>query len=132
MLCLRHGPRSISGLPNREDVKQGVIAYKIAAHLGRRLLAIAKERQDRDKCVISRARFAFDWNEQFSSPRSTRKQPVPITTRPCHKIPFKIGPTFCSMCGPKYCSMKIHRRHSQDGTARGSWWRSRPAQGVMG
>jgi phosphomethylpyrimidine synthase len=102
MLCYVT-PKEHLGLPDREDVKQGVIAYKIAAHaadLARRRPA-ARDRDD----ALSRARFGFDWNEQF------RLSLDPETARRMHDetLPqdtFKSA-HFCSMCGPKYCSMKI-------------------------
>ena len=102
MLCYVT-PKEHLGLPNREDVKQGVIAYKIAAHAA----DLARHRigaRDRDD-AISRARFQFDWNEQF------RLSLDPETARAYHDetLPqdtFKSA-HFCSMCGPKYCSMKI-------------------------
>ena len=102
MLCYVT-PKEHLGLPEREDVKQGLIAYKIAAHAA----DIARKRphvQDRDD-DLSRARFAFDWNEQF------RLALDPETARAYHDatLPqdtFKSA-HFCSMCGPKYCSMKI-------------------------
>ena len=102
MLCYVT-PKEHLGLPNNEDVKQGVIAYKIAAHAA----DVARHRkgaQDRDD-ALSRARFAFDWNEQF------RLSLDPETARAYHDetLPqdtFKSA-HFCSMCGPKYCSMKI-------------------------
>jgi phosphomethylpyrimidine synthase len=102
MLCYVT-PKEHLGLPNREDVKQGVIAYKIAAHAA----DVARKRkgaQDRDD-ALSRARFAFDWNEQFrlsldpETARSFHDETLPQDT-------FKSA-HFCSMCGPKYCSMKI-------------------------
>jgi phosphomethylpyrimidine synthase len=91
------------GLPNKEDVRQGVIAYKIAAHAA----DIARQRpgaRDRDD-ALSKARFEFDWNEQF------RLSLDPETAQRFHDetLPqdtFKSA-HFCSMCGPKYCSMKI-------------------------
>lgn len=102
MLCYVT-PKEHLGLPNCEDVKQGVIAYKIAAHAA----DVARHRpgaRDRDD-ALSRARFAFDWNEQF------RLSLDPETARAYHDetLPqetFKSA-HFCSMCGPKYCSMKI-------------------------
>jgi phosphomethylpyrimidine synthase len=102
MLCYVT-PKEHLGLPNEEDVKQGVIAYKISAHAA----DVARGRkgaQDRDD-ALSRARFAFDWNEQF------RLSLDPETARRYHDetLPqetFKSA-HFCSMCGPKYCSMKI-------------------------
>jgi phosphomethylpyrimidine synthase len=102
MLCYVT-PKEHLGLPEREDVKQGVIAYKIAAHAA----DIARHRRgarDRDD-ALSKARFAFDWNEQF------RLSLDPETARAMHDetLPqetFKSA-HFCSMCGPKFCSMKI-------------------------
>jgi phosphomethylpyrimidine synthase len=102
MLCYVT-PKEHLGLPNNDDVRQGVIAYKIAAHAA----DLARGRpgaQDRDD-ALSRARFTFDWNEQF------RLSLDPETARAYHDetLPqdtFKSA-HFCSMCGPKYCSMKI-------------------------
>lgn len=102
MLCYVT-PKEHLGLPNREDVKQGVIAYKIAAHAAD-LARHRKGARHRDD-ALSRARFAFDWNEQF------RLSLDPETAKAYHDetLPqdtFKSA-HFCSMCGPKYCSMKI-------------------------
>ncbi len=102
MLCYVT-PKEHLGLPDREDVKQGVIAYKIAAHAAD-LARHRKGARDRDD-ALSRARFAFDWNEQF------RLSIDPETAQRMHDetLPqdtFKSA-HFCSMCGPKYCSMKI-------------------------
>jgi phosphomethylpyrimidine synthase len=102
MLCYVT-PKEHLGLPNREDVKQGVVAYKIAAHaadLARRRPGVQK-RDD----ALSKARFEFDWSEQF------RLALDPDTAKAYHDetLPqdtFKSA-HFCSMCGPKYCSMKI-------------------------
>lgn len=102
MLCYVT-PKEHLGLPEKEDVKQGVIAYKISAHAA----DVARGRKgarDRDD-ALSRARFAFDWNEQF------RLSLDPETAQRYHDetLPqdtFKSA-HFCSMCGPKYCSMKI-------------------------
>jgi phosphomethylpyrimidine synthase len=102
MLCYVT-PKEHLGLPEREDVKQGLIAYKIAAHAA----DIARKRpgvRDRDD-ALSRARFAFDWDEQFrlsldpETAQAYHDQTLPQDT-------FKSA-HFCSMCGPKYCSMKI-------------------------
>jgi phosphomethylpyrimidine synthase len=102
MLCYVT-PKEHLGLPNREDVKQGVVAYKIAAHAA----DLARRRpgcQQRDD-ALSKARFEFDWSEQFRlalDPETARKfhdETLPQDT-------FKSA-HFCSMCGPKYCSMKI-------------------------
>jgi phosphomethylpyrimidine synthase len=102
MLCYVT-PKEHLGLPDNEDVKQGVIAYKIAAHAAD-LARGRRGARDRDD-ALSRARFAFDWNEQF------RQALDPETARRMHDetLPqdtFKSA-HFCSMCGPKYCSMKI-------------------------
>jgi phosphomethylpyrimidine synthase len=102
MLCYVT-PKEHLGLPNQEDVKQGVIAYKIAAHAAD-LARGRRGSRDHDD-AMSRARFAFDWNEQF------RLALDPETARAYHDetLPqdaFKSA-HFCSMCGPKYCSMKI-------------------------
>jgi phosphomethylpyrimidine synthase len=100
MLCYVT-PKEHLGLPNREDVKVGIIAYKIAAHAA----DIARKRpgaRDRDD-ELSRARFNFDWNRQFELSLD------PETARAYHDetLPeegFKDA-AFCSMCGPKFCSM---------------------------
>ncbi len=102
MLCYVT-PKEHLGLPNKEDVKQGLIAYKIAAHAA----DIARHRpgaRDRDD-ELSRARYAFDWNRQFELSLD------PETARAMHDetLPqegFKEA-HFCSMCGPRFCSMNI-------------------------
>ena len=102
MLCYVT-PKEHLGLPNNDDVKAGVIAYKISAHAA----DVARGRagaQDRDD-ALSKARFEFDWNEQFrlsldpETAQSFHDETLPQDT-------FKSA-HFCSMCGPKYCSMKI-------------------------
>ena len=96
-------PREHLGLPDIEDVRQGVIAYKIAAHAA----DVARHRpgaRDRDD-ALSRARFAFDWNRQFAlalDPERARE--LHDETLP-HEV-FKSA-EFCSMCGPKFCSMHV-------------------------
>ena len=102
MLCYVT-PKEHLGLPNKEDVKAGIIAYKIAAHAA----DIARKRpgaRDRDD-ELSRARYKFDWNRQFELALD------PETARAYHDetLPqegFKDA-HFCSMCGPKFCSMNI-------------------------
>ena len=102
MLCYVT-PKEHLGLPNKEDVKQGLIAYKIAAHAA----DIARHRpgaRDRDD-ELSRARFSFDWNRQFELALD------PETARSMHDetLPqegFKDA-HFCSMFGPRFCSMNI-------------------------
>jgi phosphomethylpyrimidine synthase len=105
MLCYVT-PKEHLGLPNREDVKQGIIAYKIAAHAA----DIARKRpgvRDRDD-ELSRARYNFDWNRQFElslDPEGARA--MHDETLP--EEGFKEA-HFCSMCGPKFCSMNIHSK----------------------
>jgi phosphomethylpyrimidine synthase len=102
MLCYVT-PKEHLGLPNRDDVRQGVIAYKIAAHAGdiARGRKNARERDD----ALSKARFEFDWNRQFELSLD------PETARAMHDetLPQDVfkSAKFCSMCGPKFCSMRI-------------------------
>jgi phosphomethylpyrimidine synthase len=104
MLCYVT-PKEHLGLPGEDDVRQGLIAYKIAAHAS----DVARHRpgaRDRDD-ALSRARYAFDWKEQF------RLSLDPETAQAMHDetLPdeyFKSA-EFCSMCGPKFCSMHINR-----------------------
>ncbi len=104
MLCYVT-PKEHLGLPNAEDVRVGVIAYKIAAHAA----DIARGRAgatDRDD-ALSRARYAFDWNEQFRlSLDPERAQEYHDETLPAEY--FKSA-EFCAMCGPKFCSMHHSR-----------------------
>jgi phosphomethylpyrimidine synthase len=102
MLCYVT-PKEHLGLPNRDDVKQGVIAYKVAAHAA----DLAKghpSAQYRDD-AISKARFEFRWEDQFNLSLD------PETARAYHDatLPQESAKTahFCSMCGPHFCSMKI-------------------------
>jgi len=102
MLCYVT-PKEHLGLPNKDDVRQGVIAYKIAAHAA----DIARGRKgarDRDD-ALSRARFSFDWEEQF------RLSLDPETAKRMHDetLPQEVfkSARFCSMCGPKFCSMRV-------------------------
>jgi phosphomethylpyrimidine synthase len=102
MLCYVT-PKEHLGLPDRDDVKAGVIAYKIAAHAA----DLAKGHpgaQQRDD-ALSRARFEFRWEDQFNLSLD------PDTARAFHDetlpAPAAKGAHFCSMCGPKFCSMKI-------------------------
>lgn len=102
MLCYVT-PKEHLGLPNNDDVRQGVIAYKIAAH-GADVARKRPHAQERDD-ALSAARFRFDWEEQF------RLALDPETARSYHEetLPqdgFRSA-HYCSMCGPKYCSMKI-------------------------
>jgi phosphomethylpyrimidine synthase len=103
MLCYVT-PKEHLGLPDLEDVRQGIIAYKIAAHAA----DVARGRpgaRDRDD-ALSRARYAFDWNKQFDlSLDPERARSMHDETLPAEH--FKTA-EFCSMCGPKFCSMRIH------------------------
>ena len=111
MLCYVT-PKEHLGLPNKEDVRNGVIAYKIAAHAA----DIARGRpgvRDRDD-ALSRARYAFDWNEQFRlSLDPERAREYHDETLPAEY--FKSA-EFCGMCGPKFCSMH-HSRTIEEGIA---------------
>ncbi len=102
MLCYVT-PKEHLGLPNKEDVRQGVVAYKIAAHAA----DLAKGHlgaQIRDD-ALSKARFEFRWNDQFNlslDPERAREYHDETLPAEGAKIAH-----FCSMCGPKFCSMKI-------------------------
>ncbi|MGD1039115.1 MAG: phosphomethylpyrimidine synthase ThiC [Roseiarcus sp.] len=102
MLCYVT-PKEHLGLPDRDDVKTGVITYRIAAHAA----DLAKGHpaaQIRDDAV-SRARFDFRWEDQFNlslDPDTARKFHDETLPKDSHKVAH-----FCSMCGPKFCSMKI-------------------------
>lgn len=94
-------PKEHLGLPNTEDVRQGLIAFKIAAHAADIARGIKKAR-DRDD-EMARARFAFDWERQFALALD------PDRAREYHKggsINY-VESEFCSMCGPKFCPMKV-------------------------
>jgi phosphomethylpyrimidine synthase len=102
MLCYVT-PKEHLGLPNRDDVKEGVITYKISAHAS----DVAKGHpaaQLRDD-ALSRARFDFRWEDQFNlglDPDTAREYHDETLPKDAHKVAH-----FCSMCGPKFCSMKI-------------------------
>ena len=102
MLCYVT-PKEHLGLPNREDVKIGVISYKIATHAA----DLAKGHpaaQLRDD-ALSRARFDFRWQDQFNlslDPDTARSMHDETLPKEAHKVAH-----FCSMCGPKFCSMEI-------------------------
>ncbi len=105
MLCYVT-PKEHLGLPEKEDVKKGLMAYRIAAHAA----DVARHREgarDVDD-ELSRARYAFDWEKQFELALD------PETAREMHDetLPEEVfkSAEFCSMCGPKFCSMKINQR----------------------
>ncbi|GBD48246.1 phosphomethylpyrimidine synthase ThiC [Methylopila sp. Yamaguchi] len=102
MLCYVT-PKEHLGLPNRDDVKTGVITYRIAAHAADLAKGhpAAKIRDD----AVSRARFDFRWEDQFNlslDPDTARAFHDETLPKDAHKVAH-----FCSMCGPKFCSMKI-------------------------
>jgi phosphomethylpyrimidine synthase len=102
MLCYVT-PKEHLGLPNRDDVKAGVIAYKIAAHAADLAKGHAGAQAWDD--ALSKARFEFRWEDQFDLALD------PDTARAFHDETLPAAPAktahFCSMCGPKFCSMKI-------------------------
>ncbi|GAB3461300.1 phosphomethylpyrimidine synthase ThiC [Actinophytocola sediminis] len=102
MLCYVT-PKEHLGLPNRDDVKTGVITYKIAAHSAD--LAKGHPRAQEWDDALSRARFEFRWTDQFNLSLD------PDTARSYHDETLPAEPAktahFCSMCGPKFCSMRI-------------------------
>ncbi len=102
MLCYVT-PKEHLGLPDRDDVKQGVIAYRIAAHAAD--LAKGHPRAQEWDDALSKARFEFRWEDQFNLSLD------PVTARKYHDqtLPAEGAKVahFCSMCGPKFCSMKI-------------------------
>jgi len=102
MLCYVT-PKEHLGLPNKQDVKDGVITYKIAAHAA----DLAKGHpgaQVRDD-ALSKARFEFRWHDQFN----LSLDPVTALSMHDETLPAEGAKTalFCSMCGPKFCSMRI-------------------------
>ncbi|MDH5557129.1 MAG: phosphomethylpyrimidine synthase ThiC [Alphaproteobacteria bacterium] len=102
MLCYVT-PKEHLGLPDRDDVKVGVITYKIAAHAADLAKGhpAARIRDD----AVSRARFEFRWEDQFNlslDPDTARKFHDQTLPKQAHKVAH-----FCSMCGPKFCSMRI-------------------------
>jgi phosphomethylpyrimidine synthase len=102
MLCYVT-PKEHLGLPDRDDVKAGVIAYKIAAHAADLAKGhpVAQLRDD----ALSRARFEFRWDDQFNlslDPDTARSMHDVTLPKEAHKVAH-----FCSMCGPKFCSMEI-------------------------
>ncbi|WP_145953887.1 phosphomethylpyrimidine synthase ThiC [Paenibacillus bovis] len=102
MLCYVT-PKEHLGLPNREDVKEGVIAYKIAAHAADLAKGHPQARKRDD--ALSRARFEFRWRDQFHlSLDPERAMSYHDETLPAEGAK---SAHFCSMCGPKFCSMKI-------------------------
>ena len=102
MLCYVT-PKEHLGLPNKEDVREGIIAYKIAAHAAD--LAKGKYAVQLRDNALSQARFEFRWEDQFNlglDPERAREFHDETLPKDSAKVAH-----FCSMCGPKFCSMKI-------------------------
>jgi phosphomethylpyrimidine synthase len=114
MLCYVT-PKEHLGLPNRDDVKAGVIAYKIAAHAADLAKGHPQARVRDD--ALSRARFEFRWRDQFNLALD------PVTARAYHDetLPAEGAKVahFCSMCGPKFCSMEITQQVRDYAAAKG-------------
>ena len=126
MLCYVT-PKEHLGLPNRDDVKQGLIAYKIAAHAGD--LAKGCPGAQMWDNAVSKARFEFRWEDQF------RLAIDPDTAMAYHdetlpKENAKVA-HFCSMCGPKFCSMKISQEVREFARLNPSTTTLAPAAGVI-
>ena len=112
MLCYVT-PKEHLGLPDRQDVKDGVITYKIAAHAADLAKGHPAARLHDD--ALSRARFEFRWEDQFNlglDPETARKYHDATLPKEAHKTAH-----FCSMCGPKFCSMKISQDIRRDAQA---------------
>ena len=112
MLCYVT-PKEHLGLPDRDDVKTGVITYRIAAHAADLAKGhpAAQERDD----AMSRARFDFRWEDQFDiglDPDTARRYHDETLPKEAHKVAH-----FCSMCGPKFCSMQITRDLREEAAA---------------
>ena len=114
MLCYVT-PKEHLGLPNRDDVKAGVLAYKIAAHAAD--LAKAHPRAQAWDDALSKARFEFRWEDQFNLALD------PVTARAYHDetLPAEGAKVahFCSMCGPKFCSMELTQQVREFAKSRG-------------
>ncbi len=112
MLCYVT-PKEHLGLPDRDDVKTGVISYKIAAHAAD--LAKGHPAAQAHDDALSRARFAFRWEDQFNlslDPDTARAYHDATLPKDAHKSAH-----FCSMCGPKFCSMKLSHELRGDAEA---------------
>ncbi len=127
MLCYVT-PKEHLGLPNADDVRQGLIAYKIAAHAA----DVARHRsgaRDRDD-ELSRARYAFDWKRQFELSLD------PETAERMHDetlgAEYFKSAEFCSMCGPHFCSMHISREVHGQGHADPAAGKPAPGMGGLG
>jgi len=100
-------PKEHLGLPNAEDVRQGIIATRIAAHAADLARGKSRERDD----AMARARYAFDWEAQFAlalDPDRARAYRAETLGLDCRT-------EYCSMCGPKFCSMRLSKALEGDG-----------------
>src|SRR5258707_75684 len=115
MLCYVT-PKEHLGLPNRDDVKAGVIAYKIAAHAADLAKGHPRAREWDD--ALSKARFEFRWEDQFNLALD------PVTALAYHDETLPADGAkvahFCSMCGPKFCSMNITQEVREYAAAHGA------------
>jgi phosphomethylpyrimidine synthase len=126
MLCYVT-PKEHLGLPDRQDVKDGVITYKIAAHAADLAKGHPAARMHDD--ALSRARFEFRWEDQFNlglDPETARKYHDETLPKEAHKTAH-----FCSMCGPKFCSMKISQDIRRDAAAQNDAGASLEAEAGM-
>ncbi len=126
MLCYVT-PKEHLGLPNRDDVKQGLIAYKIAAHAGD--LAKGYPGAQMWDNAVSKARFEFRWEDQFRlaiDPDTAMKYHDETLPKENAKVAH-----FCSMCGPKFCSMKISQEVREFARLNPSTTTLAPATGVI-
>ncbi len=109
MLCYVT-PKEHLGLPNKEDVKQGLIAYKIAAHAAD--LAKGHPAAQRRDNALSKARYEFRWQDQYNLALD------PFTAKAYHDETLSHegadAEPFCSMCGPKFCSMRLNQQIQQE------------------
>ena len=127
MLCYLT-PKEHLGLPNRDDVKRGVITYKIAAHAAD--LAKGHPHAQEWDDAISKARFEFRWRDQFNLALD------PVTAMEYHDetLPAEGAKVahFCSMCGPKFCPMKITEDVRRFAREQGGWRPSRRSTPACG
>jgi phosphomethylpyrimidine synthase len=126
MLCYVT-PKEHLGLPNKDDVKNGVIAYKIAAHAADLAKGHPSARFRDD--ALSKARFEFRWQDQFNLSLD------PVTAQDFHDetLPYEGAKLahFCSMCGPDFCSMKITEEVRAYAAAQGSTTEEAVANGMQ-
>ena len=109
MLCYVT-PKEHLGLPNANDVREGIVAHKIAAHAAD--VALGKAGAIERDHAMSDARYAFDWNRQFElSPDPQRARELHDESLPQES--FKKA-EFCSMCGPKFCAYKISKNLTKE------------------